>query len=135
MLSKWTFDFEPSLLSGSCQEMKKSSRRCISTEKKDSYWLPQPIVVGKLAHERKTLGLALAPPRLHWWIIVRSSKLDRESCSVNSASALYIPSRWILEDATVLRLVKCWKLLARLTFWLPKTQGISKFGNLLLHNV
>ena len=51
----------------------------------NEYWYQAVLVVEKLAHERKSLGLALAPLRLHWQIIARSSKLGRESLSVNPA--------------------------------------------------
>ena len=47
--------------------------------------LGQCWLLKKLAHESKTLGLALAPLCLHWQIVARSSKLGRESHSVNPA--------------------------------------------------
>ena len=45
------------------------------------------LAAGKLAHKRKTLGLALAPLNLHWQISWQPSKLGRVSCSENPASS------------------------------------------------
>ena len=85
------FWFWTSSLTGSCHEMKKFASVNMRIKRRSPIgWLNRlsltaraMLVAGKLAHERKTSGLALAPPCLHWQIIVRSSKLGRESCSVN----------------------------------------------------